>query len=64
MKRSTMVDNIYRILKDNLDIKYLDVPYEFVADQILSTVEECGMKPPVNHKCPVLLRETNEWEAE
>ena len=34
------------------------------ADKILSVLEDLGMKPPVQKRCPVLLTQINTWEPE
>lgn len=34
------------------------------AKNILSVLEEQGMKPPLKKRCPVLLTDTHVWEKE
>ena len=56
MKRSEVLNELYRLLHCGPDY-----PTE---DEILTKLEELGMKPPVAKHCPVLLTTSHTWEPE
>lgn len=60
MKRSEM---LYIIVKIMHDADY-HAPRGKIANDILTNLEEAGMKPPVSKNCPVLLTTTHTWEPE
>lgn len=46
MKRKDIINLIIKELEENLDQKYFDVTYSYVADSILEKLEDEGMSPP------------------
>ena len=65
MKRSEMIDRISKTIR-NSDRQALswETDIRNLAEKVLNTVEESGMKPPVNKRDPILLREERVWEKE
>lgn len=62
MKRSRMIEEIKDLLVISFDCSR--TYGESVAEDILVALEKAGMKPPVQKRCAVLLRETHTWEPE
>ena len=64
MKKSQAIQMVANMLNEYTDFKYLDCPNTFLANQIITMLEESGMKPPVVFTDPVLLTYRYEWERE
>jgi hypothetical protein len=64
MKRSSVVEELAKFLKkigmvENYPNAHLDD-----ADEIITFLENKGMKPPLKKKCPVLFTDIFTWEKE
>lgn len=62
MKKSEVVEVITKILKEDMEPRYLDVHYSDTAVYILNRLEQLGMKPTGFDS--ILLRQTNTWDKE
>ena len=64
MTKLETIEYITVILKDNFDKKFVDVSHRDIAIELLSRLEDIGMKPPVKEKCPILLTDKYSWRKE
>lgn len=62
MKRSKMIKIIAEEVRGITEIAFLSSLD--IAERILETVENAGMKPPLKERCPVLLTDKHVWEKE
>ena len=60
MKRSEAISKIEEIYETYCGI----LPANGFAEEVLDALEENGMKPPLEKRCPVLLRNEHVWENE
>jgi hypothetical protein len=59
MKKSSMIEEIARVIRDTMSLSEKDM-----ATAVLAKVEELGMQPPVEEVCPVLFTTKRIWERE
>lgn len=62
MKRSETLKILKDALVDTCEVSCLIHPESL--DFVLTQLEQAGMKPPVEKRCPVLLRTEHVWEKE